>query len=57
MFVSDESKLNEAEKLYQAGVRELSYEKLHVAMILFRRASAMGHTEAARFLAVLSKCI
>ncbi len=57
MFAKNEERAVEAEKLYQAGIAELSYEKLHASMILFRTASAMGHKEAARFLAVLHKCV
>jgi len=57
MFAKNEGREVEAERLYQAGIAELSYEKLHASMILFRTASAMGHREAARFLAVLHKCV
>jgi len=46
----------EAEKLFKDSIEELGNEKLQVAQILFKKASIMGHKEAARFVEILSRC-
>jgi hypothetical protein len=55
MKISEKGWGTDAECLYQAGIDAFKYEKLRVALILFKKASSMGHKEASRFVMILSK--